>query len=87
MLSKGRYSGGNPMVVICLMIVGATLVPLLGRFLRTEKNLQTVFQIFPGLYRELYPPLGIKILARLLQVGTTFASNSVVTTSRNEEWV
>ena len=50
MLSKGRYSGGNPMVVMCSMMVGATLVPLLGRFLRTKKILQTVFQFFPGLY-------------------------------------
>ena len=38
-----------------------------------------------GTYRELYPPLGIKILARLLQVGIIFASNSLANTSRNEE--
>ena len=41
-----------------------------------------------GTYRELYPPLGIKILASLLYVGIVFGfsgTNSLVAASRNEE--
>ena len=41
-----------------------------------------------GTLRELYPPLGIKILASLLQVGKQLLyshTNSLVITSRNGE--